>query len=135
MAQTLEAALSNSGISKTRIGYVSANGTSTVVNDFCETQAIKDVFGKHAYNLLISASKSTIGHTVGASGPIASAVTALVLKTQKVPPTINYEFPDPDCDLNYVPNTMMEVSGLEMGIINSFGFGGHNCAIVLSRVS
>lgn len=133
MAKTMEAALSSSGIPKTHIGFVSANGTSTVVNDFYETQALKEVFGKHAPNLLISATKSMMGHTVGASGPIAFAVAALVLKTQKVPPTINYEFPDPDCDLNYVPNNMLLADGLEAGISNSFGFGGHNCTIVLIR--
>jgi 3-oxoacyl-[acyl-carrier-protein] synthase II len=74
-----------------------------------------------------------IGHTIGGSGAIALATTALVLSNQKVPPTINYEFPDPDCDLNYVPNNMVEVSNLEAGISNSFGFGGHNCVFVLTR--
>ena len=74
-----------------------------------------------------------IGHTVGGSSAIGFAVTALVLKTQKIPPTINYEFPDPKCDLNYVPNKMIQVNALETAVTNSFGFGGHNCVIVLKR--
>ena len=94
--------------------------------------AIKKVFGKHAYDLLVSSQKSMIGHTVGGAGAIGFAVTALALKTQKIPPTINYEFPDPECDLNYVPNSMVTVTDLEAAISNSFGFGGHNCVIVLT---
>lgn len=133
MAQTMEMALENAGVLKEKIGYVCANGTSTVVNDFCETVAIKKVFGKHAYDLLVSSPKSMIGHSIGGAGAITFAVTALSLKNQKVTPTINYEFPDPDCDLNYVPNAMMEAKDLEVGITNSFGFGGHNCVIVLTR--
>ena len=133
MAQTIEMALADANISRQSIGYVNANGTSTVVNDFYETMAIKKVFGKHAYNMFISSQKSMLGHTVGGSSAIGFAVTALVLKTQKIPPTINYEFPDPKCDLNYVPNKMIEVNDLEVAISNSFGFGGHNCVIVLTR--
>lgn len=133
MAQTIEMALADANISRQRIGYVNANGTSTVVNDFCETVAIKKVFGKHAYNMFISSQKSMLGHTVGGSSAIEFAVTALVLKTQKIPPTINHEFPDPKCDLNYVPNKMIEVNDLEVAINNSFGFGGHNCVIVMTR--
>ena len=133
MVQTIEMALTDANIPKEKIGYVSANGTSTVVNDFCETQAIKKVFGEHAYDLLISSQKSMIGDTMGSSGAIEFAVTALVLNAQKVPPTINYEFPDPKCDLNYVPNTMVTVADLEAAISNSFGLGGHNCVIVLTR--
>ena len=133
MSQTIEMALTDACIPKEKIGYVSANGTSTIVNDFCETKALKDVFGTHAHDLLIGAHKSMIGHTIGGAGPIAFGITANVLKTQKVPPTINYEHPDPDCDLNYVPNEMMSVTDIEAGISNSFGFGGHNCVIVLTR--
>jgi len=133
MARTIQMALTNANVPKEKVGYVSANGTSTVVNDFCETQAIKKVFGKHAYDLLVSSQKSMIGHTVGGSSAIEFAATALALDTQKIPPTINYEFPDPECDLNYVPNTMVTVRNLEAAISNSFGFGGHNSVIVLTR--
>jgi 3-oxoacyl-[acyl-carrier-protein] synthase II len=131
MAATIEMALANANIPKEKVGYVSANGTGTIVNDLFETQAMKRIFGTHAYNLLISSQKSMIGHTMGAAGAIQFVVTALVLKTQKVPPTINYELPDPECDLNYVPNTMVTVDDLHHAITNSFGLGGHNIVIVL----
>lgn len=133
MARTIEMALENSNISKEKVGYVNANGSSTIVNDFYETMALKKVFGKHAYHLLVSSQKSMIGHTMGASSAIEFAVTALVLNTEKVPPTINYKFPDSACDLNYVPNTMVTAKGIEAAISNSFGIGGHNCVIVLTR--
>ncbi len=112
---------------------MSANGTSTVLNDACETIAIKRVFGEHADNLLISSQKSMIGQTNGASGAIEFATTALALNTQKIPPTINHKVPDPECDLNYVPNTMVTATDLKAAISNSFGLGGHNCVIVLTR--
>jgi 3-oxoacyl-[acyl-carrier-protein] synthase II len=133
MANAMELALANSSIPKEKIGYISANGTSTVVNDYYESEAIKKVFIKRAYELLISAQKSMIGHTMGGSSAVEFASTAMVLHTQKIPPTINYEFPDPDCDLNYVPNEMANVTDLEVAMSNSFGFGGHNCVILLSR--
>ena len=133
MAQTMEAALENAGVPKEKIGYICASGTSTVVSDFYETAAIKEVFGKHAYDMLISAPKSMIGHCIGGSSAISFAVTALALKNQEIPPTINYEFKDPDCDLNYVPNSMVKATGLDAAITNSFGFGGHNCVIVMRR--
>ena len=133
MEQTIELALENAGISKDRVGYVNANGTSTTVNDCHETTALKRVFGKRADELLISSQKSMVGHCVGASSALEFAVTALVLKTGNVPPTINYEFPDPDCDLNYVPNSTVTAPDLDSAISNSFSFGGHNCVIVLSR--
>ena len=133
MEQTMEIAIEDAQIPKDTIGYVNANGTSTLVNDLCETAAIKKVFGRHAYDLLVSSQKSMIGHSFGGAGAIEFAVTALGLKNQKITPTINYEFPDPDCDLNYVPNSMVETVGLEAAISNSFGFGGHNCVLVLTR--
>jgi 3-oxoacyl-[acyl-carrier-protein] synthase II len=133
MTRTMELALRNAGIARDSIGYINANGTSTLVNDFCETLAVKNVFGGHAYDLLISSQKSMIGHTVGGSGAIEFAVTALILKTQRVPPTINYEFPDPQCDLNYVPNTQVKAEFIGAAISNSFGFGGHNCVLALTR--
>ena len=133
MAQTMEAALDNAGVPKEKIGYICANGTSTAVNDFYETAAIKEVFGKLAYEILISAPKSMIGHCIGGSSAISFAVTALALKNQEIPPTINYEFPDPDCDLNYVPHSTVKTTGLDAAISNSFGFGGHNCVHVMTR--
>ena len=133
MARTMEAALENAGVPKEKIGYICASGTSTVVDDFYETAAIKEVFGKQAYDILISAPKSMIGHAIGGSGAISFAVTALALKNREIPPTINYEFKDPDCDLNYVPNSMVKATDLDAAITNSFGFGGHNCVIVMRR--
>lgn len=133
MVHVIESALDNAQISGEKIDYVCANGTSTAVNDYYETIAIKKVFRKHAYDLLISAPKSMIGHSIGGASAISFAVTALALKTQKIPPTINCEFPDVDCDLNYVPNAMVRANGLETAISNSFGFGGHNCVVVLKK--
>ena len=133
MADTMELALSNADLPKEKIRYIGANGISTVVGDFSETVALKNVFGPEAYGLYVSANKSMIGHTVGGSGAITFALTALVLKNQHIPPTINHEFADPDCDLNYVPNSALAVTDLEAAMSNSFGFVGHNCAIVLAR--
>jgi len=133
MERTIEMALEDSGVPKDRIGYVNANATATIINDLCETRAIKSVFGKRAYELLISSPKSMIGHTMGGAGAIEVATTALTLKTQKVPPTINCEYADPECDLNYVPNEMAQVDHLEAAISNTFGMGGHNSVIVLTK--
>jgi len=133
MARAMAAALSQAGIPKEDVGLICANGTATIINDFYETQAIKEVFGEHAYRLLVPAVKSMTGHTVGASGAIAVSVAAMALRTGCVPPTINYEHPDPDCDLNYVPNQMVHAEGLHAAMINAFGFGGHNCSIVLTK--
>lgn len=133
MQQSIELALVNSDTPKEMIGYVNANGTASVSSDMCETAALKKVFGQQAYNLLVSTQKSMIGHCVGGADAIEFAVTALTLKTQKIPPTINYEFPDPECDLNYVPNSMIAITDCQAAITNSFGVGGNNCTIVLTR--
>lgn len=133
MARTMEMAVADSKVEKKAIGYINANGTSTLINDYCETLAIKKVFDRHAYELLISSPKSMIGHTMGSSSAIEFAVTALALYTQRIPPTINYVFPDPDCDLNYVPNSMVTAADLKFAISNSFGLGGHNSVVVLSK--
>ncbi len=134
MARAMEAALVHSGVPREAVGVICANGTATIINDYYETQAIKHVFGVHAYALLVPAVKSMIGHTVGASGAIAVSVAALALHTGQVPPTINYRTPDPDCDLNYVPNRRVCVGGLRAAMVNAFGFGGHNCSVVLTSV-
>lgn len=132
MAAAMEAALEAAATAPTTLDLVVANGTATVINDFYETQAIKRVFGQHAYNLLVSAPKSMLGHTIGASGVLSFSIAALALDTGDVPPTINYRHPDPDCDLNYVPNTAVHRDCLRFAIVNAFGFGGHNCSIVLA---
>ncbi len=133
MAETLQAALIHSGIPAQGIGHVNANGISHQQYDRMETSAIKKVFGRYAYDLSISANKSMLGHTMGASGALEFAATALSLNSQVVPPTVNYRQPDPECDLNYTPNSMVKLSNLKAAVTNSFGLDGHNCAIVLTR--
>lgn len=133
MANTLSMALKNSGVRPGHIGYVCANGTATIQNDRSETLAIKTVFGDHARQLLVSSSKSMLGHMMGASGAADIAIAALALDTQKIPPTINYSDPDPECDLNYVPNKMMALDSLKAALIQDAGFGGHYCAMVLEK--
>ncbi len=133
MARTMELAIQNAGIPQNKIGYISAHGTSTPHNDRAETRAIKRLFGQDAYHVPVSSQKSMIGHSIGAAGAIEFAVTALTLLHQVITPTINYEEPDPECDLDYVPNKARRVQNLYAAITNSFGFGGHNCSIVLER--
>ncbi len=133
MATTMELAIQNSDVPKDKIGYISAHGTSTPYNDLAETRAIKRVFGADAYKIPVSSQKSMIGHSIGAAGAIEFAVTALSLYHQAITPTINYEYPDPECDLDYVPNEARRVQTLEAALTNSFGFGGHNCCLVLER--
>ncbi len=133
MARGMELAIENAGIQKEKIGYVNAHGTSTPHNDPAETKAIKSVFGRDAYKIPVSSQKSMIGHTIGAAGAIEFGVTALSLYHQALTPTINYEEPDPVCDLDYVPNTARRNYSFEAAITNSFGFGGHNSTIVLER--
>lgn len=133
MADTLSIALKNSGLQPEQIGYICANGTGTYQNDRFETMAIKTVFGNHARNLMISSSKSMLGHMMGASGATDIAISALSLHFQKIPPTINYTSPDPECDLNYVPNKMADATSLEAVLMQEFGFGGHNCCVVLEK--
>jgi 3-oxoacyl-[acyl-carrier-protein] synthase II len=132
MARTMELALQDAGARPEQVDYVNAHGTSTVANDACESQAIETVLGDHARSVWVSSLKSMIGHTVGAAGAIEAAVTALCIKEGVVPPTINYEHPDPCCRLDYVPNMARERS-VDLALSNSFGFGGHNTTIVLSR--
>jgi 3-oxoacyl-[acyl-carrier-protein] synthase II len=131
MARTMELALERSGLSKDRVGYINAHGTSTIHNDRAETLAIKKVFGKQAYNIPVSSQKSMIGHTIGAAGAIECAVTALSLYHGIISPTINYETFDPECDLDYVPNSARQAAGIGAAITNSFAFGGHNVTLVL----
>ena len=125
-------ALRDSGLSLDEFDYINAHGTSTPLNDRCETQAIKTVFGEHAYKLAISSTKSMTGHMLGAAGGIESVFTALALHDQVAPPTINLTDPDPDCDLDYVPNTAREMK-IDVAMSNSFGFGGTNGTLILRK--
>jgi 3-oxoacyl-[acyl-carrier-protein] synthase II len=128
--RAMRAAIADAGLDVADVDYVNAHGTSTPMNDRVESTAIKSVFGAHAGRLLVSSTKSMIGHTISAAGAIELATTVLALRDQVAPPTINYQVPDPDCDLNYVPNAPI-AGRIRAAISNSFGFGGHNdCLLV-----
>jgi len=131
-AKAIEIALKDSKIKPSQIDYINAHGTSTPLNDKLETLAVKRVFGEHAYNLKISSNKSMTGHLLGASGGVEVISTALTIKNNIIPPTINYNSPDPECDLDYVPNKS-EKKIVDYAISTSFGFGGHNGVIVLGK--
>jgi 3-oxoacyl-[acyl-carrier-protein] synthase II len=133
ISQTMARAIENAAVDIEKIGYINAHGTSTPYNDLSETRAIKKVFGPRAYDIPVSSQKSMIGHSIGAAGAIEFAVTALSLHHQVLTPTINYDEPDPECDLDYVPNQCRPVQSLKAAISNSFGFGGHNASIVLEK--
>jgi 3-oxoacyl-[acyl-carrier-protein] synthase II len=128
----MRAALRDARLSPDRIGYINAHGTSTKQNDAGETKAVKAVFGDHARKLAMSSTKSMTGHTLGAAGGIETAFSALALARGILPPTINYQVPDPECDLDYVPNQARE-QRVEYVLSNSFGFGGTNATLILGR--
>jgi 3-oxoacyl-[acyl-carrier-protein] synthase II len=130
--RVMEKALKHAGVQPTQVDYINAHGTSTPFNDKLETLAIKRLFGDHARKLAISSTKSMTGHLLGAAGGLEAGITALAIKHQVIPPTINYEFPDPDCDLDYVPNQKREAK-IEYALSNSFGFGGTNGALLFRR--
>ena len=130
--QSMQGALRDAGLAPEAVDYINAHGTSTPYNDANETLAIKRVFGEHAYRLAVSSIKSMIGHTLGAAGAIEAAATVLSLTHGILPPTINYEYPDPDCDLDYVPNKAREVL-IRVALNNSFGFGGTNATTAFRR--
>jgi len=129
-AKTMSLALEDAGIAPTEVDYINAHGTSTRANDRTETQAIKKVFGDYAYKVPISSTKSMIGHPIGAAGGIETVVCCLVIENQIIPPTINYKFPDPECDLDYVPNQPRKAK-VKTVLSNSFGFGSNNACLVL----
>jgi len=131
-ALAMEAAIKMSGMSKQDFGYINAHGTSTPLNDKFETKAIKKVFGEQAKDLSISSTKSMTGHLLGAAGGVEFIALTLSLKNQIIPPTINYEFPDPECDLDITPNIAQEVDVLA-GLSSNFGFGGHNAVIAVKK--
>jgi 3-oxoacyl-[acyl-carrier-protein] synthase II len=128
----IQGALKDSGLSPAEIGYINAHGTSTQVNDRVETVAIKKVFGEGAYQIPISSSKSMLGHLIAAAGAVELIISALALRRGVLPPTINQEYPDPDCDLDYIPNVAREKKVRHV-LSNSFGFGGQNVSLIVSR--
>lgn len=131
-ALSMQLAIKDAGLSVTDIGYINAHGTSTSLNDKSETAAIKTVFGEQAYKIPVSSTKSMTGHLLGASGALEAVVCAKVISENLLPPTINYETPDPECDLDYVPNQARPAAPKHV-MSNSFGFGGHNATLILSR--
>ena len=130
----MQEALNDANIKSEDVTYINAHGTSTVLNDTMETKAIKAVFGEHAKNIAVSSTKSMTGHMLGAAGGAELAATALTISNSIVTPTINYEYPDPGCDLDYVPNKAREME-VDIAISNSLGFGGHNATIAIRKVS
>ena len=128
-AACMTLALHDAGIAPEEVDYISAHGTSTPLNDSGETQAVKTAFGPHAYHLMMSATKSMTGHLLGASGAVASIFTLLALRDQFAPPTINYQVPDPACDLDLVPNEG-RAAVIRHAMVNAFGFGGHNASLI-----
>jgi 3-oxoacyl-[acyl-carrier-protein] synthase II len=134
VGEMMRAAIDRAGLKPEDVGYINAHGTSTPLGDAAETKAIKDVFGDHAYELAVSSTKSMMGHCFGAAGAIEAMMCVLALHEGKLPPTINYEHPDPVCDLDYVPNEAREVQ-VEVALSNAMGLGGHNACVLLGRVA
>ena len=126
--RSMKLAMKDAGVSLEDVGYINAHGTSTPFNDKSESAAIKTLFGKHAYNMFVSSTKSMTGHLLGAAGAVEAVATALAIKEGFLPPTINYNTPDPECDLNYIPNKSIEQK-INVALSNTFGFGGHNATI------
>jgi 3-oxoacyl-[acyl-carrier-protein] synthase II len=133
VAAMMTAALDRAGVDRERVGYINAHGTSTPQGDSAETRAIKQVFGDHAYRLAVSSTKSMMGHTFGAAGAIEAILSALALHDGVLPPTINYREPDPECDLDYVPNEARRAQ-VDVALSNAMGLGGHNGCVLLGRV-
>lgn len=131
-ARAMRMALRKAGITPAEVDYINAHGTGTPLNDAVETRAIKTVFGEHAYRLAISSTKSMLGHMMGAAGSVEALICALAIRDGCLPPTINYSTPDPECDLDYVPNVQRETP-VRIALSNSIGLGGHNSCLVLRR--
>ena len=129
----MQLSMERAGISPDQIGYVNAHGTGTQHNDPVETLVIKKALGDHAYKVPVSSTKSMTGHLIGAAGAAEAIVAIQTLITGKVPPTINYREPDPECDLFYVPNEAIEAN-VKVAMTNSFGFGGHNSSLVFRAI-
>jgi len=133
VAEMMHAALARAGVKPERVGYINAHGTSTPLGDAAETRAIKDVFGAHAYELAVSSTKSMMGHCFGAAGAVEAMMCVLAVHHGILPPTINYEHPDPECDLDYVPNEAREAE-IDVALSNAMGLGGHNGCVLVGRV-
>jgi 3-oxoacyl-[acyl-carrier-protein] synthase II len=133
VAEMMRLALESANVEPERVGYINAHGTSTPLGDLAETKAIKDVFGPHAYELAVSSTKSMMGHTFGAAGAIEAMMCVFALHEGVIPPTINYRHPDPECDLDYVPNEAREAT-IDVALSNAMGLGGHNGCVLLGRV-
>ncbi|HNP72213.1 MAG TPA: beta-ketoacyl-ACP synthase II [Kouleothrix sp.] len=131
-ARAMKMALRKSGLRPDQVSYINAHGTGTPLNDSAETQAIKTVFGDHAYRLAVSSTKSMLGHLMGAAGSVEALICALAVHDGRIPPTINLQQPDPACDLDYVPNVAREAH-VDVALSNSIGLGGHNSALILKR--
>jgi 3-oxoacyl-[acyl-carrier-protein] synthase II len=130
--RAMRIAINDAGHNVNDVDYINAHGTSTLHNDRNETAAIKTLFNEHAYKLKVSSTKSMIGHLLGASGAVEAIISTLTIVNNTIPPTINYEVPDPECDLNYVPNKAVK-DKIDLAISNSFGFGGHNVCLAIKR--
>jgi 3-oxoacyl-[acyl-carrier-protein] synthase II len=133
VSEMMRAALRRADLAPEDVDYINAHGTSTPLGDLAETKAIKDVFGDHAYELAVSSTKSVMGHTFGAAGAIEAMMCVLAIRDGVLPPTINYETPDPECDLDYVPNEARKAD-VRVALSNAMGLGGHNGCVILSRV-
>jgi 3-oxoacyl-[acyl-carrier-protein] synthase II len=133
VSEMMRSALERSGVAPERVGYINAHGTSTPLGDAAETKAIKDVFGDHAYNLAVSSTKSVTGHCFGAAGAVEAMMCVRAVHEGVLPPTINYENPDPACDLDYVPNVAREAR-VDVALSNAMGLGGHNGCVLVGRV-
>ena len=129
----MEKAIREAKINPEQIGYINAHGTSTELGDLAETKAVKTIFGAAAKKVAISSTKSALGHSLGASGGIELVISALALTRSHLPPTINYDEPDPECDLDYVPNIARRAT-VQYAMSNSFGFGGHNTSLLIAKV-
>jgi 3-oxoacyl-[acyl-carrier-protein] synthase II len=133
VAEMMRVALQRAGVAPERVGYINAHGTSTPLGDLAETKAIKNVFGPHAYNLAVSSTKSMMGHTFGAAGAIEAMMCVLAIHDGVLPPTINLRNPDPECDLDYVPNEAREAK-IDVALSNAMGLGGHNGCVLVGRI-
>lgn len=131
-ARAMQMALRKAGLRPEDVDYINAHGTSTPLNDKAETEAIHDVFGAHAYKVAVSSTKSMTGHLLGAAGAVEAMVCVKAIQQGVIPPTINYEYPDPDCDLDYTPNVARRMP-VNVALTNSLGFGGHNCTLIFRR--
>jgi 3-oxoacyl-[acyl-carrier-protein] synthase II len=134
VAAMMRGSLERAGVEPERVGYINAHGTSTPLGDAAETRAIKEVFGDHAFELAVSSTKSMMGHTFGAAGAIEAIMCVLALRDGVLPPTINYREPDPECDLDYVPNEARQAQ-VDVALSNAMGLGGHNGCVLLGRAA